>query len=58
MCLDRADKFGNPIDFSIYGNWKFDLSRDLTVVYRPCIPTQRTNLTKNKCLIEDINNQT
>lgn len=40
MCLDREDAFGNPVDFSIYGNWHFDIVRDLNIIYRPCSPSR------------------
>jgi hypothetical protein len=38
-CLDRLDQFGNPIDLSIYGAHRYNVKREISIVYRPCIPT-------------------
>ena len=58
-CLDKNDKFGNPVDMNTYGNWESHFVRYLSLTYRPCIPKQRTEFNKNEgCLINDINNQT
>ena len=53
MCLDRVDVFGNPFDFSLYGDWHLDVSRDLTIMYRPCIP-----MLQNRCMVNDVSNKT
>ena len=58
-CLDNSDEFGNPINMTMYGNWEAGVSRSLSIIYRPCIPKQRTELNKDEaCLIEDLKNQT
>ena len=45
FCLNKEDRFGNPIDFSIYGYESTVNSRELIIMYRPCIPTNRTAVT-------------
>jgi hypothetical protein len=39
LCLDKTDKFGDPLDFRLFksGDWG-STYRDLTLLYRPCIP--------------------
>ena len=37
-CLDNTDLFGNPVNMTIFGNWNFDVGRELSIVYRPCVP--------------------
>jgi len=59
LCLNTNDVFGNPLDLSIYGGYKYSIYRSITILYRPCIPTNHS-LAQNdtKCVIEDIHNQT
>jgi hypothetical protein len=58
FCLDKTDRFGNPIDLSINGGYHYGINRMLSIMYRPCIPTTRTEFTKNKCAINDVTNKT
>ena len=55
-CLDKTDPFGNPHDLNLYGSYKYGVTREISLLYRPCIPTTRTNTTENKCLIDDVKN--
>ena len=59
FCLDKADQFGNRFNMTIFGNFPSGIGRYLSIIYRPCVPKQRTEFNKNeKCLIDDIKNQT
>ena len=58
-CLDKTDQYGNPVNTTIYGDYVSGFSRSLSIVYRPCVPKQKTDLNMNEtCLIDDITNQT
>ena len=59
-CFEDTDIYGNKLDFGLWGSNEARVYRDISVVYRPCIPVQRTadNSATGKCLIDDINNQT
>jgi hypothetical protein len=59
LCLDKKDVFGDSYDWSVYGSYALDVYRLLTIMYRPCIPIQRTNFTANmKCVVDDVTNKT
>ena len=58
-CLDKTDQYGNPVNMTIYGDYVSGVKRQLSIVYRPCVPKQKTDLNMNEtCLIDDITNQT
>ena len=58
-CLDKTDQYGNPLNTTIYGDFVSGFSRYLSIVYRPCVPKQKTDLNLNEtCLIDDVTNQT
>ena len=41
-CLDKTDQHGNPINMTTYGNSHSEVYRSLSILYRPCMPKQRT----------------
>ena len=55
--MDKYDRFGNLVDFNLFGDYIYGVNRMLSIIYRPCIPTERTEFTENKCLVNDIKNQ-
>ena len=56
-CLDETDQFGKPVNMTIYGNAWSATGRGLGLVFRPCIPRQKTDFNQNEsCLIDDISN--
>ena len=55
--MDKLDRFGNPIDLTTYGGYQYGLQRKLSIIYRPCIPTEKTPFTTN-CLVNDSKNKT
>ena len=58
LCLNEEDVFGNPVDFSLFGSYKYGVYRGIDVIYRPCIPTERNSVTENKCTVDDASNHT
>ena len=56
-CLNETDQYGKPYNMTIYGNFDGGHDQGLNIVYRPCIPRQKTDLNQNEsCLIDDISN--
>ena len=55
-CLDKTDQFGIPIDLQLYGRESGSAYRQLSIVFRPCNPRQRTNenMDSENCLINDV----
>ncbi len=51
--------FGNPHDFLLHGDGRASVVRNLIIMYRPCIPRQRTteNKDREKCLVNDVSNK-
>ena len=55
-CLDKVDRFGNPVDLVL----QLRNAQSLNIALRPCVPVQRTEENKDtgKCLVNDITNST
>jgi len=55
-CIEKKDQFGSNLDLQEKIN-KLDF---LSIIFRPCIPTQRTELNKDTgtCLVNDLSNKT
>jgi len=58
-CLDKTDQFGRPVNNTLFGDWDSGYCRELSLIFRPCIPRQKTEFNQGEaCLIEDIHNKT
>lgn len=59
-CIDKTDAFGKPLNMELYGQFTDHVFRVLHIMYRPCVPRQRTDENKDieNCLIDDMKNQT
>ena len=57
-CLDNQTVFGDKIDLSLYGGFKFGIYRSLSIMLRPCVPRERTIHNANEtCLVNNIHDR-
>ena len=65
-CIGSHDKFGNPTDLKLFGNYEQGVFKTISITFRPCVPKQRIPASQTfdgkednrKCLVNDLQNKT